>query len=326
MIKNKVVFITGGAGFIATAVIRRLISSNRVIVWDNFARNSLKYFGLEGHPNLTVFKGDILDLDGLQKAIAPDTDIVIHTAAIAGIKTVTQDPVMTWEVNVLGTVNILKALHNLGLVERLERFVAFSTSEVFGQAALRVQESMPLVLPPIGELRWIYAASKLASEYLVYCYYKKFGLKACIVRPFNIFGEGQVGEGAIQRFIKQAIVNNPITIYGDGSQVRSWCHVDDMVQGLLLCLEKPEAVGEVFNIGNPANTITTLSLAEKVVQITGSRSSISFLAREGTADVELRIPNISKAQELLGYKPVIGLDEGIRRTAEWYKSHLQEGA
>lgn len=317
MIKGKTVFITGGAGFIATAAIRRMISDNRVVVWDNLSRNSLKYFGLEGHPNLTVIKGDVLDLDGLKAAISPDTNIVIHTAAIAGIATVTKNPVLTWEVNVLGTVNILKALHTLKLIERLERFVGFSTSEVFGNAALRVEESMPLSVQPIGDMRWIYAASKLASEYLVYSYYKNFGLKACTLRPFNVFGPGQVGEGAIQKFIKQALRNEPITIYGDGSQIRSWCYVDDMVEGLLLSLIREEAIGQVFNIGNSKNTVTTLSLAEKVVQVTCSKSPIVFVPKENGADVELRIPNIKKAQQLLGYQPKVELAPGIQRTAEW---------
>lgn len=323
MIKGKTVFITGGAGFIATAFIRHIISDNRVIVWDNFSRNSLQYFALEGHSNLTVIKGDILDLDGLKKAIPLDTDIVIHTAAVAGIDTVTKDPVLTWEVNVLGTVNILKALQALKLTHRLERFVGFSTSEVFGKAALRVEESMPLIVEPIGGLRWIYAASKLASEYIIYSHHKGFGLKACIVRPFNVFGVGQVGEGAIQQFIKRSLRNEPITIYGDGSQIRSWCYVDDMVEGLLLSLIREEAVGQVFNIGNPKNTVTTLSLAEKVIQAVGSQSTIVFMPKEAGDDVELRIPSIAKAQKLLGYNPKVDLWEGIQRTVDWYRHKLR---
>lgn len=319
MLKNKTIFITGGAGFIATATIKRLIADNRIIVWDNFSRNSLKYSGLEGHPNLTVIKGDVLDLDGLKAAIPLDTDFVIHTAAIAGIATVTKNPVLTWEVNVLGTVNVLKALQALKLIERLERFVGFSTSEVFGNAALRVEESMPLSVQPIGEMRWIYAVSKLASEYLIYSYYKNFGLKACVLRPFNVFGAGQVGEGAIQIFIKKALRNEPLTIYGDGSQIRSWCYVDDMVQGLLLSMIKEAAIGQVFNIGNPKNTVTTLSLAEKVIQLTNSKSVITFVPKENGADVELRIPSIKKAQQLLGYQPEVDLDQGIKMAAEWYQ-------
>jgi dTDP-glucose 4,6-dehydratase len=323
VLKGKTIFITGGAGFIATGIVRRLIEDNRIILWDNFSRNSLGYFGLEGHPHLTVLRGDILDFSGLKAAVSPKTDIVIHTAAIAGIATVTKNPVRTWEVNALGTVNLLKALQELDLLERLERFVVFSTSEVYGGAALRVEENMPMQVQPVGEMRWVYAVSKLASEYVTYCYHKNFALRAVILRPFNVFGVGQVGEGAIQRFILQAINNEPITIYGDGSQIRSWCYIDDMVEGVLLALAKEEAVGEVFNIGNPQNTVTIFSLAEKIVQLAQSQSPIVFVPKEDRADVELRIPKIDKARRLLGFQPKVGLADGIQRTIEWFRNIQQ---
>jgi nucleoside-diphosphate-sugar epimerase len=328
MLKGKTIFVTGGAGFIATAAIKRLIADNRIIIWDNFSRNSLQYYpNLKEDRNLTILQGDILDLESLKAAIPPDTDIVIHTAAIAGIDTVTKDPVLTWEVNALGTANLLKALHMLNLIKRLERFVGFSTSEVFGNVALHVEESMPLYMQPVGDnMRWVYAVSKLASEYIIYSYYKSFGLKACILRPFNVFGPGQVGEGAIQRFVKQSLRNEPITIYGDGNQVRSWCYVEDMVEGLLLSLIKEEAIGQVFNIGNPRNAVTMLSLAEKVIRVTNSTSSIVFVPRENTSDVALRIPQIKKAQQLLGYYPKVSLDEGIQMTAAWFRERLSQEA
>ena len=170
----------------------------------------------------------------------------------------------------------------------------------------------------VGEARWTYAISKLAGEHLAHSYYKEFGLPVISLRPFNIYGPGQVGEGAIHAFVTRALKNEDILIHGDGDQIRSWCYVDDIVDGILLCLEKREAIGEVFNIGNPKGTITILSLAQKIVDICESKSKIVFVPKS-YIDVELRIPRIEKAKKILGYEPKIDLDKGIKRTIEWYK-------
>jgi UDP-glucuronate decarboxylase len=160
--------------------------------------------------------------------------------------------------------------------------------------------------------------SKLAGEHLTYSYHKQYGLRSVTVRPFNVYGPGQVGEGAIHHFVVRAIRNQPLIIHGDGDQIRSWCYIDDMVDGILLCLEKEEAIGEVFNIGNPRVTITILGLAEKVIQLAGSSSQIIHVPKK-YVDVELRIPSIEKARTLLGFEPKVDLNEGIKRTIEWYK-------
>ena len=140
------------------------------------------------------------------------------------------------------------------------------------------------------------------------------------LRPFNIYGPNQVGVGAIHNFVKRAIAGDELVVHEDGSQVRAWCYIDDFVDGLMLCLEKPEAIGNVFNIGNPRSSLTVLALAEAVVRVLGANSKIEFTPREG-ADVDLRIPSIEKARKLLGFEPKIELDEGIRRTAEWYRDN-----
>jgi dTDP-glucose 4,6-dehydratase len=212
----------------------------------------------------------------------------------------------------------LKALRELELLGKIERFVNFSTSEVFGIHAFRVDEKAPTNLQPVGEARWTYSVSKLAGEHLTYSYHKQYGLRAVTVRPFNVYGPGQVGEGAIHHFVVRAIRNEPLIIHGDGDQIRSWCYIDDMVDGILLCLEKEEAIGEVFNIGNPRGTITILGLAEKVIQLAGSSSQIVHVPKK-YVDVELRIPSIEKARTLLGFEPKVDLNEGIKRTIEWYK-------
>ncbi|MEM2001618.1 MAG: GDP-mannose 4,6-dehydratase [Thermoproteota archaeon] len=321
MIKGKKFFITGGAGFIGTSLIKRLIADNEIVVYDNLSRNSLKDSESWGHPNLKVIKGDVLDYNFLKKSIPKEVDVVLHMAAIAGIDTVIKNPVVTMEVNIIGLYHLLKALRELQLIERVERFVNFSTSEVFGINAFRVDEKAPMNLQPVGEARWTYSVSKLAGEHLTYSYYKQFGLRAVTIRPFNVYGPGQVGEGAVHHFVVRAIRNEPLIIHGEGDQIRSWCYIDDMVDGILLCLEKEEAIGEVFNIGNPRGTITVLGLAEKVIQLARSYSQIVHVPKT-YSDVDLRIPSIEKAKNLLGFEPKVDLNEGLKRTIEWYKSRI----
>jgi UDP-glucuronate decarboxylase len=321
VIKWRTLFITGGAGFIGTSLIKRLIVDNEVIVYDNFSRDALKDSGLWNHPNLRVIQGDILDYELLKASIPKDVSFILHMAAIAGIDTVIKDSVKTMEVNMIGTYHVLKALKELKLLDKVERFINFSTSEVFGITAFRVDEKAPTNLQPVGEARWTYSVSKLAGEHLTYSYHKQYGLRAVTVRPFNVYGPGQVGEGAIHHFVVRAIRNEPLIIHGDGDQIRSWCYIDDMVDGILLCLEKEEAIGEVFNIGNPKGTITILGLAEKVIQLAKSSSQIVHVPKN-YVDVELRIPSIEKAKTLLGFEPKVDLNEGIKRTIEWYKRKM----
>lgn len=322
MIKGKKIFITGGAGFIATALIKRVVSDNEVVVYDNFSRNSIEDSDIWGHKNLKVIKGDILDYNFLKKNLPRDVDLFLHMAAIAGIDTVIKNSVLTMEVNMVGTYYVLKALMESELLNRLDRFIYFSTSEVFGINAFQVSENSSTNLQPVGEARWTYSVSKLAGEHLVHSYYKQFGLRSVIIRPFNVYGPGQVGEGAIHHFVVRAIKNEPLIIHGEGTQIRSWCYIDDMVDGILLSLEKEAAVGEVFNIGNPKGTITILSLAEKIVQLSNSSSQIIHVPKN-YSDVELRIPSIDKAKEVLGFSPKIDLNEGIKRTITWYKSKME---
>ncbi|MEF3254106.1 MAG: NAD-dependent epimerase/dehydratase family protein, partial [Deferribacterales bacterium] len=185
-----------------------------------------------------------------------------------------------------------------------------------------VDENTSTNLQPVGEARWTYSVSKLAGEHLIHSYHTQYGLRAVSVRPFNIYGPGQVGEGAIHQFIVRAIKNEPLIIHGEGDQIRSWCYIDDLVDALILCLENEKAIGEVFNIGNPKGTITILSLAEKVIQLANSSSQIIHVPKT-YVDVELRIPSIEKARTLLGFEPKVDLNEGIRRTIKWYKNNLR---
>lgn len=317
MLEGKKIFITGGAGFIGSSIIGRLVEQNEIVVYDNLTRNSLKHKPFKDHPNLTLFEGDILDFDKLFNAIS-GANIVIHCAAIAGIDTVIRSPVSTMRVNMIGSANLLEAASRL---DRCDRVVCFSTSEVFGQHTFCSNESDHAITGAVGEARWTYAVSKLAEEHLAVAYFKERGLPTTVVRPFNIYGPGQVGEGALRIFIQRAIEDEPIEIHGDGTQIRAWCYLDDMVDGVLLAMAHPKAIGESFNIGNQKAVVTIYGLANTVIRVLGSKSPIVF-TRKDYVDVELRVPSVSKARELLGFEAKIDLEEGIRRTAEYYRSQL----
>ena len=318
MINNKRIFITGGAGFIANTLIRQYVNSNKIVVYDNFHRDTLSGSDVANHLNLTVVKGDVLDLPALTSAMT-GADVVIHAAGIAGIDTVIRNPVRTMQVNMLGTANALEAAKVNGVKDR---FIDFSTSEVFGSMAFKSSESDATVAGSAGEARWTYAVSKLAGEHLAHAYYKQYNLPVVTVRPFNVYGPGQTGEGAIQIFIKRALANQDIHIDGDGSQIRAWCFVDDFVDCLMRCVESPAAVGESFNIGNARAVITILGLAQLVCRVLKSESKIVF-DPPLSADIAIRIPSVEKAKEILDFKAQVDLEEGVMLTAEWIKSNLK---
>lgn len=315
MITNKTIFITGGAGFIANTLIKHYIENNKIVVYDNFHRDTLSSSGLANHQNLTVIKGDVLDLAFLTESMK-GADVVVHAAGIAGIDTVIKDPVRTMSVNMIGTANALEAAKINGIKDR---FVDFSTSEIFGSHAFKSREEDTAVAGSVGEARWVYAVSKLAGEHLAHAYYKQHKLPVVTVRPFNVYGPGQTGEGALQIFIKKALKDEDIYIYGDGTAIRAWCFVDDFVDCLIRCIEDPKAIGESFNLGNQRTVITTLGLAESVCRVLKSNSKIIFKDAL-SADIEMRIPSVAKSKEILGFEAKVDLEEGILRTAEYFKS------
>lgn len=319
-IAGKTIFITGGAGFIGSALAERLADQNRIIIFDNFKRNSIVDKPLlTAHPNVTVVRGDIRDREALRSGI-DGANIVIHAAAVAGVDSVLRDPVTTMEVNVIGTYNVFTTC--LEAQPHLERVIDFSTSEVFGAYAYKVTEAKLKPELTVGEARWSYAISKLTGEFFANSFFSKYGLPIVCVRPFNIYGPGQVGEGAIHHFVVNAIQGQTLTIHSDGSQIRAWCYIDDILDALLEILRNDRAVGHAFNIGNPKSTVTIYHLAREVIRLAGSRSGLQF--KEMTSpDVEVRIPDIHKAREVLGFEPQVELEDGLLRTIEWYRAKMR---
>src|SRR5471032_3269186 len=301
-ITKKRICITGGAGFIGSYLVQHLVEHNEVVVYDNLYRNAIQFAGVEGHPHLTVIKCDVMDPVATRKAL-DGCQVVIHCAAIAGVYSVDRNAVRTMEVNMLGTHQVVKAALDVGV----ERFVECSTSEVYGPFIHKGKEDDLTTIGPVGESRWVYAASKLASEHLSYAHYKEDGLPLAIVRPFNVYGPRQVGDGAIRGMIIQALQHAPITLYNDGTQIRAWCYIEDFVDGVLRVVTRPEAIGQVFNLGNPQGTITNFELANMIIRLTNSKSTIVFKPHPGP-EVDLRVPSIEKAVTLLGFNPRVPLE------------------
>jgi UDP-glucose 4-epimerase len=319
---GKRILVTGGAGFIGTTLARRLVDANEIVAYDNLHRDALGGTDLADHPHFDFVQGDVLDPDAL-RAAADGVTHIVHCAGIAGVDTVLQSPVRTMRVNMVGTFNALEA--GLATQGTLERLVDFSTSEVFGTQAFRVAETSVTVTGSVGEARWTYAVSKLAGEHMAHAYHAELGLPTTTVRPFNVYGPGQIGGGAIRAFIEAALAGHDLTIHGDGSQIRAWTYVDDMVEGALLALEHPNAVGESFNIGNARSAVTIYDLALRIKRLTGAPGELVFRPLH-YSDVELRIPNVDKARDLLGFETKVELDEGLERTIAWYRQRAAVSA
>ena len=202
-LSGKRILITGGAGFIGTTLARRLVDDNEVIAFDNLHRDALSGTDLGDHPNFDFVQGDVLDPEATHRARREGRDPHRPRAGIAGVDTVLASPVRTMRVNMIGTYNALEAA--LATQDTLERMIEFSTSEVFGTHAFNVGEGQVTTIGSVGEARWTYAVSKLAGEHMAHAYHAEFGLPTVSVRPFNIFGPGQIGGGAIRAFIEAAL-------------------------------------------------------------------------------------------------------------------------
>lgn len=313
LMANKIL-ITGGAGFIGTHLAERLAIDNDVVLLDSFRRDSLKLAPhLRSMPNISVATADVGDPKSLEGA-CDGFDVVVHMAAIAGVSSYYKEPLLTLKTNILGTVNVLEEVARSGV----GKFVYFSTSEVYGSDALRVSEANPVTIGSVTDRRWVYSTSKIAGENFSLRFAEQYGFACSVVRPFNIYGPRQVGEGAVSNFCRAAAARAPLTIYGEGTAVRSWCYVSDMVDAVERIIATEAASGRVFNIGNPDAVETTNGLAERIVKFSPG-TAIKRQPGEHS-EVKERSPVIDTAREILGYEPKIGLDEGLRRTFDWFVS------
>lgn len=296
----------------------RLAEANDVVLYDvTFRHNSYEYTGLADNPRVTVCEGDVMDMDRLAEACGDGVTHVIHAAAVVGVQKVLNNSLKTIDTNFSGTSSALRLAARL---PDLERFVYFSTSEVFGVNAYQVREDTPVTLGPVKDARWSYSISKVAGEHLVQSFHRENGMPTVIVRPFNIFGPRRVGEHAVKAFILQALRGEAITVHNDGAQVRAWCYIDDMVDVLMAMLTKREAVGESFNIGNPVNVLSVYRLAKMIKSQTRSESEVVCRDVDFT-DIEQRVPDISKAEDMLGFCPKHDIGKVLPVIIDWYREH-----
>ena len=319
VIKNRRIFITGGTGFIGSYLVERLFKHNTVTCFDRRVRSSnidylLKRYGKQLEDNLHLVEGDVRNREDLRDAIAnASPNLVFHLASIAGVRQVVERPFETMEVNVLGSHNLLVAMRESG--SKLQKVVFASTSEVYGPTTFGADEDAFTTTGSPYDPRWSYSASKIFVEHMFIALRREVKLPVVVARPFNIYGPRQIGEGAVHTFLERALRGEPLVVHGKGDQIRAWCYIDDCVDGLLLVAEKGDGI---YNIGSPQQALTTYMLAQKIKDITGGNSDIVMRDIKFTY-VYVRVPSIRRIQDL-GYKPRVTLDDGLKRTIEWYRN------
>jgi UDP-glucose 4-epimerase len=318
------VLITGGAGFIGSHLAEALLNGgHEVDIIDNLSTGSIRNVGhLKSNPRFK-YTIDTLTNEPLLAELIDRNDVIFHFAAAVGVKLIVEQPVHTIETNVHGTEVVLKHAN-----KKKKKVIIASTSEVYGKsAAVPFREDADLVMGATMKHRWAYACSKAIDEFLALAYYKERGLPVIIVRFFNTVGPRQTGQYGmvLPSFVRQALAGEPITVFGDGTQSRSFTYVGDVVECLLKLVNEPKAVGQVFNIGNKEE-VTILKLAEIVKSLTGSSSRIDFIPydqayEEGFEDMPRRVPDLTKVGQLVGYAPKVQLNEIITKVIEYFRTH-----
>jgi UDP-glucose 4-epimerase len=316
------VLITGGAGFVGSHLSEAFLErGDEVFALDNLSTGSIDNIAhLKGRAGFDYVIDDVENESLLAEHI-DRADVVVHLAAAVGVKLIVEQPVHTIETNVHGTEVVLKIAN-----KKKKLVVIASTSEVYGKSTnVPFSEDADLVLGPSSKHRWAYACSKLIDEFLALAYWKERKLPVIVVRLFNTVGPRQTGQYGmvIPNFVRQALAGQPITVFGDGTQSRSFTYVGDVVRALVSLIDEPRAVGQVFNIGN-GREISINDLAEKIKAMTRSSSEIVRIPYDqayesGFEDMPRRVPDIAKIQALTGYKPTVELDEILDRVIEYFR-------
>ena len=318
------VLITGGAGFVGSHLAEALLArGDEVSVLDNLSTGSIDNIAhLKSHPRFR-YTIDAVENEPMLAELIDRADVVVHLAAAVGVKLIVEQPVHTIETNVHGTEVVLK------LANKKKKLVLLaSTSEVYGKSTnVPFSEDADLVLGPTTKHRWAYACSKLIDEFLALAYWKERKLPVIIVRLFNTVGPRQTGQYGmvIPNFVRQALAGQPITVFGDGTQSRSFTYVGDVVRAMVALIDDPRAIGQVFNIGNGAE-ITIGDLAARIKTLTSSASEIVKIPYDqayesGFEDMPRRVPDISRIKALVGYAPTVELDEILHRVIESFRQH-----
>jgi UDP-glucose 4-epimerase len=321
--------LTGGAGFVGSHLAETLLDQGHSVrVIDDLSTGSMDNIAhLTAHPGFSYVIDSIMN-ESLTAELVDRADVVFHLAAAVGVKLIVEAPVRTIETNVHGTEIVLTHASKKGKL-----VVIFSTSEVYGKSTdVPFGEDADLVMGPTPKHRWAYACSKALDEFLALAYWRERKLPVVVVRLFNTVGPRQTGRYGmvIPNFVHQALMGQPITVFGDGRQTRSFTYVGDVVSGLIALVEEPRAVGQVFNIGN-SEEVSIGELAARVKAMTGSASEIVRIPYDeayeaGFEDMPRRVPNLAKIRGLVGYAPTIGLEEILRRVIEHTRATLEPAA
>ena len=318
--------VTGGAGFIGSHLSEYLLKLGwDVTIIDDLSTGSFRNIEhLADHSRFHVATDTIANETVMDRLVS-ECDLVFHLAAAVGVQLIVQDAVRTIETNITGSEMVLKIANRYR-----KKVVIASTSEVYGKNnKTPFREDDDMVLGPTSKSRWSYACSKAIDEFLALAYHKKYDLPVVIVRFFNTVGPRQTGAYGmvIPRFVRQALLNEDVTIYGDGKQSRCFGNVEDVVRGVYKLSQEPRAVGQVFNLG-ATTEITIEQLARRIVKLTGSKSKLVRVPYDkayesGFEDMRRRVPDISKAGKLVGYRPRVSLDETIRRVVKHIRKDLK---
>ena len=316
--------ITGGAGFIGSHLAERLLKDgHEVLVLDNLSTGSIDNIAhLKPVPGFS-YVIDTITNEPLLAEMIDACDVVFHLAAAVGVKLIVEQPVHTIETNVHGTEVVLKHAN-----KKKKLVCLASTSEVYGKSAdVPFRETADLVLGATAKHRWAYACSKLLDEFLALAYWKEKKLPVVIVRLFNTVGPRQTGRYGmvLPTFVRQALAGKPITVFGDGTQSRSFTYVGDVVAALAKLASEPRAVGQVFNIGN-TEEVTIRALADRVRVLAHSSSPVQLIPydqayEKGFEDMPRRVPDISRVRDLIGFAPRMSLDDIICRVIEYVRQH-----
>ncbi len=314
--------ITGGAGFIGSHLSEALLDcGHQVLILDNLSTGSIDNIAhLKGRPGFEYFI-DTVENEPLLAELIDRSDVVFHLAAAVGVKLIVEQPVYTIETNVHGTEVVLKHAN-----KKKKLVVIASTSEVYGKSNdVPFREDSDLVMGPTPKHRWAYACSKAIDEFLALAYWKERKLPVIIVRLFNTVGPWQTGRYGmvIPNFVRQALAREPITVFGDGRQSRSFTHVADVVDALMKLVAEPKAVGQVINIGADEE-VAIVDLARRVRELSGSDSPIKLIPYDeayesGFEDMPRRVPDLSKIRQLIGYTPRHCLDDILVQVIEYYR-------
>jgi UDP-glucose 4-epimerase len=321
---QRSILITGGAGFIGSHLADALIErGDRVAIIDDLSTGAVANIRhLKGHPNFS-YTLDTIANEAVLAELIDESDAVVHLAAAVGVQLIVQSPVRTIETNVNGTELVLRWAAKKG-----KTVLIASTSEVYGKSERApFREDDDLVLGPSTINRWSYACSKLLDEFLALAYHKERDLPVIIARLFNTVGPRQTGRYGmvLPRFVRAALRDVPLRVYGDGQQTRCFCYVGDTVRALIALLDHPDAVGKIFNVGNPQE-VSILELAQRVVKLAQSSSPIVLVPYEhayeaGFEDMRRRVPDISRLTALTGFRPTLDLDDIIRTVIEYEQAH-----